>query len=211
MRCPEGGARVVARAQSGGDRVAGGCVVDLVDRPPIEGAAVRTPRNAGIDAFVELWTDDEPEVAARRWQQDSGVEVRAAYAVDETVQRDYDRTWAEGEPSPGVKVVYLVERHPDLTVEQFARHWHDVHGPLALRHHVGAWKYVQNVVTSRSGEGADPKLDGVAELHFATVDDLVERMYDTDESVEAIAADVARFIGGARGYLVTEHVVRAPG
>jgi uncharacterized protein (TIGR02118 family) len=212
LRRPAGGSvadfgrRVRDRAAEQG--AANGCVVDLVDRPPVEAAGLPTPDSPPLDALVELWVDD-PAGAFATWRADPALGAGAGYVVDEAVQRDYPRTWSEGESSPGIKAVYLIRPTPGISVEEFVRHWRDVHGPLALRHHIGAWKYVQNAVEERFGD-ADPTIVGLAELHFPTVDDLVERMYDSEEGVQAIAADVAQFVGGADGYLATEYVLCSP-
>ena len=203
------GRRVLDRASA--DDVAEGCVVDLVDRPAVAGTGLPAPGSPPLDALVELWPEDPAAAVATldAWRADPALGVRAGYVGDEVVQRDYPRTWPDGEPSPGIKVVYLVRRTPGITVDEFLRHWHEVHGPLALRHHVGAWKYVQNAVRERLA-AADPDVVGLAELHFPTVGDLVDRMYDSDEGRRAIGADVVQFVGGADAYLTSEHVLQAP-
>jgi hypothetical protein len=61
-------------------------------------------------------------------------------------------------------------------------------------------RYVQHVVLDASDENAD----AIAELHFASADDFNDRFYDSDDSVRAIAEDVAKFSGcRADTYLVT--------
>jgi uncharacterized protein (TIGR02118 family) len=82
-------------------------------------------------------------------------------------------------------------RRRSLSHDEFNAHWRDVHAPLALRHHVGVCRYVQHEVLG----GTDDRVDGIAELHFATADDLAERFYDSDDGRRAIAADVASFAG----------------
>ena len=79
-------------------------------------------------------------------------------------------------------------------------HWRDVHAPLARKHHVGMCRYVQHVVV----DGTDPTVDAIAELHFASPEDLRDRFYDSDAGRAAIAADVAVF--GSR--LADTHIVR---
>lgn len=83
-------------------------------------------------------------------------------------------------------------------------HWRDVHGPLAVRHHVGLCRYVQHEVL----DGADPRVDGIAELHFATASDLAERFFDSDAGQQAIAADVASFAGRYAETFLVEHTTR---
>ncbi|HMG40473.1 MAG TPA: EthD domain-containing protein [Acidimicrobiales bacterium] len=157
---------------------------------------------------MELWPEPgrvDGVVAA--WGATPDLGLHAAYVVDEVIQRDHGRPGPAGGPTPGIKIVYLVERTPGLTVEQFVDHWRNRHGPLALRHHVGATRYVQNAVTARLAAATGDPVVGLAELHFASAHDLVTRMYDSPEGMRAIGDDVARFVGAAAGYLVTEHVL----
>ncbi len=104
-----------------------------------------------------------------------------------------DRDWPDGVASPGVKMVSFVQRAPELTHEQFVRHWTERHTPLALRHHVGLWHYRQNVVRRAFTPGGRA-IDGIGELHFRTRADFETRFYDSDEGLQAIREDVKRFI-----------------
>jgi uncharacterized protein (TIGR02118 family) len=105
-----------------------------------------------------------------------------------------DRTWADGTYAPGIKYVSFVRRADGLTHEQFARHWSEVHAPLARTHHVGLAGYTQNVVRRAYTPGS-ADIDGIAELRFRTRADYEERFYDSDEGKAAIRADVKQFIG----------------
>jgi hypothetical protein len=193
------------------ERLSGG-IVSVCDREPVAAVSLPTPTAPPVDGFIELWLDDHAdpqplvEDPAAPW---SSARVEG-YVVDEVVQREYSRAWADdGRPSPGIKAVYLVGFGPPADRARRIRHWRHVHGPLALRHHVGCWKYVQNAVERPVGD-ADPGIDGIAELHFRTVADLEERMYDSAAGAAAIGADVTGFVARADGYLCTEHVLRWP-
>lgn len=77
-----------------------------------------------------------------------------------------------------VKVVFCLNRRPDLSTVQFERHWREVHAPLVRRaiplfHAV---RYVQNRrIESVAGEslrrprGAPPAFDGVAEIWWENI------------------------------------------
>jgi len=144
------------------------------------------------DAVVAVWSD-------ARWQLDGfdGL-VRlgrrfAAWVVDEHRVKRAERTGPDGVVSPGVKMISLMRRRPDLSREEFARHWTERHAPLALRHHVGLRDYTQNVVIeSLTSDGAD--VDGIAELHFATWADFTDRFFDGPDGMRIIREDVARFM-----------------
>jgi uncharacterized protein (TIGR02118 family) len=179
------------------------------DVPGLRGCAVLLPDTgeAAPDptgmAFV--WVDDADKV-----------DVTAAFPgpveawlVDETVQWDGQRDGGEG-VSSGIVRVSFVRRRPGLSRDEFARHWTEVHAPLARMHHPALWRYVQNVVVRPLTPDARD-IDGVAELGFRSRDDLEERMYDSDEGRAIVGADIGTFLDVSAGHRVVcrEHVVRA--
>jgi uncharacterized protein (TIGR02118 family) len=131
-----------------------------------------------------LWLDRIPDTA---WPDRSQV-----YAVDERPQ------WSSDEPV-GVTRLSFVRRANGLTRQQFGEHWRDIHAPLAKRHHPSVIRYVQNVVIARLTPDS-PEADGIAELSFASVDDMHARQYDSDAGREIIGADVRRFIDLSAGW-----------
>lgn len=110
-----------------------------------------------------------------------------AWEVDERCQ------WDDAPGAAGIKRVIFVHRLPSIDRDAFAAHWSNDHAPLARKHHPALRRYVQNVVVARLTVDA-PDIDGIAELSFASVDDMRHRMFDSDEGREIIAADVATFI-----------------
>lgn len=63
-----------------------------------------------------------------------------------------------------LKFMVVVYRRPDLTPEQFRRHFEQVHGPLA-KQLPGLRKYVQNYVCADSSRES-PGWDAIVELYF---------------------------------------------
>ena len=63
-----------------------------------------------------------------------------------------------------LKFMVVVYRRPDLTPEQFRRHFEQIHGPLA-RNLPGLKKYVQNYVGADSSRES-PGWDAIVELYF---------------------------------------------
>jgi uncharacterized protein (TIGR02118 family) len=96
-----------------------------------------------------------------------------------------------------------------MTHEAFVEHWLERHVPLALRRHPGLSKYVTNVVVERLGEA--PDWDGIAELHFPSVEALRTGFFDSPDGERVIREDMARFIGLTWGYDMAEYVQRLPG
>lgn len=168
-----------------------------------------------FDASTELWFDsvedftdrerlyDSPEGAAAV-EKDSEALMGSviAYRVAETVQRDYERTWALGERSPGKKMLSPLRRLDGLTHEQFVEHWRGEHARLALKHVLGIGRYVNNVVVAPVTAGA-PEFDGMVEVHY-----LEKRRFDSPEGQEILAADVAKFLSPPPRNFVGEYVLR---
>jgi uncharacterized protein (TIGR02118 family) len=70
-----------------------------------------------------------------------------------------------------VKMIAMVKKKDELTIEEFAQYWYQKHAPLARKlvpeSVTAGWKkYLQNYAMSLNGETHAP-YDGVAELYFA--------------------------------------------
>ncbi len=113
-----------------------------------------------------------------------------AYEVDERFQ------WDKG--GDAVTRISFVRRAPQLTHEQFADHWTNVHAPLARKHHPVV-RYVQNVVVEKLMPDA-PDVDGIAELGFRTVHDVHHRSYDSPAGAAIIRRDIQRFLDVPAGW-----------
>ncbi len=124
-----------------------------------------------------------------------------AYLVDERVRIDYERDWPDGTESPGVRRISFVRAAPGLSRDEMARHWHEVHWPIARVHHPALWRYVQNVVVEPLTPAA-PEVDGIAELHFRSIADLRERFYDSEAGQQVVADDVRLFLERGAGWRV---------
>jgi hypothetical protein len=130
--------------------------------------APRLTRERPISAEVSLWTERPAEHEAFEGVF-AGLGFRAAgYLVEEWLYTDYGdnshaakRSWGDGERSPGVMTVTLLERPRRLTVEEWLRRWHGVMSPVSEAVQPRA-KYVRNLVLQRlTAEG--PKLDAIVE------------------------------------------------
>jgi len=107
-----------------------------------------------------------------------------------------------------IKSLSLLTRRPELTHEQFVRHWFEIHAPLA--HSVpGVRRYVQNYIRDERYRAdiptTDVAVDGVAELWY---DDraAMERANASPEA-ERLHADGALFIGGIKTFIIEEQVI----
>ena len=107
-----------------------------------------------------------------------------------------------------IKSISLLTRKPELTHEQFVKHWLEIHAPLA--HAVpGLKRYVQSHIVAERTRPDIPTtevaVDGVAELWF---DDRAA-MDRANASPEAkrLHDDGTLFIGGIKTFIVEELVI----
>lgn len=92
--------------------------------------------------------------------------------------------------SMSVVSLHAMIRHPDLSHAQADAHWHFQHGPLAVIHHPYMSQYIQlSVDECLSG----PSYDGFALCGFSNLDDLKQRFFAGQPSIEVIRTDVGKF------------------
>jgi uncharacterized protein (TIGR02118 family) len=157
--------------------------------------AVQPPPASSAVAVVEVCGADCPDRAV--WSSALGVdpEVLECYRVREVLRFVRPGTDQEG---GGVSLICRVCHSPGLDSAQFERHWTEVHRPLAIRHHVGMTRYVQNVVDERCFPPDGSEVAGIAELRFASPEAFASSMYDSAEGERIIGEDVAKFVGEVR-------------
>ena len=107
-----------------------------------------------------------------------------------------------------IKSLSLLTRRPELTHEQFVKHWLEIHGPLALAV-PGLRRYVQSHILDERTRPDIPEtevaVDGVAETWF---DDraAMDRANASPEA-KALHADGALFIGRIKSFITEEKVI----
>lgn len=95
-----------------------------------------------------------------------------------------------------LKVDILSRRRPDMTHEQFVRHWRDVHGQLfasqpVVQQHVR--RYVQSRLIANAPKGiALANIDGVAQLWFDDLDGF-NGVFGSQNYREVIRPDEEKF------------------
>ena len=104
-----------------------------------------------------------------------------------------------------IRLVYLLRRKPELSLDEFQRLWRDEHGPLVAFHQVrlGILRYTQShrvddpaTDSSTAARGMEPPYDGVAEVWWESEEALAAASA-TDPGRRAAAEvlqDEARFI-----------------
>ena len=95
-----------------------------------------------------------------------------------------------------IKLIMCLRRRQDLTRQQFQDYWLEKHGPFFMKHAgtMRAKRYVQSHTIEtplneamRASRGLQPEYDGVAEVWFASEEDLMEAM-SSPEGQELSAA-----------------------
>jgi uncharacterized protein (TIGR02118 family) len=194
----------------------------LAHHPTMRGYVVNVVegRRAGaeeLDSIAELSFDHLDDFRERLYDSEEGRRAierdvagfmggAVAFATTEHVQKAPPAVPPLGTRSPGVKIIGLVRRPDGMSHAAFVEHWLDRHVPLALAHHPGLHKYVTNVVDTRLGDG--PEWDGIAELHFPSIEAMRTRFFDSADGERVIREDMRRFIGATWGYDVAEYVQR---
>jgi hypothetical protein len=193
-----------------------GYVLNLIEREPRpEEPAVLGESGVPVDAVACMWFDTIEDFTdpSRLYASPAGMKAVGedaaslfaagfAYHVSEGVQRDYERTWPEGEASPGMKMVAALHRADGITPEQFVDGWLHQHVPLALAHLVGLWRYVTNTIVAPLTPGA-PAIDGIVEVHYRE-----KRRFDSPGGEAALNENTRRLLKPPHRLRVTEYVLK---
>lgn len=105
-----------------------------------------------------------------------------------------------------IKLIYCITRKPGITDEEFFHYWRDVHAPIGARiPHLR--RLVQSHRLTVSGDRYPPDYDGVTELWFDNIDDLLAARKSPEW--KASTEDEINFIDHKRvAYLVSEeHII----
>ena len=119
-----------------------------------------------------------------------------------------------------LKFVYCVRRNPNMTVDAFRKYWLEKHGPLvrSFAKTLRARRYVQSHtvdhplnLAAQQPRGTKPAYDGITELWWDSVDDLIAAL-NTPEGQKAnmaLAEDEARFcdLPSCSVFFTEEHTI----
>jgi uncharacterized protein (TIGR02118 family) len=119
-----------------------------------------------------------------------------------------------------IKMVYCVRKHPDLSDEEFRRYWLVEHGPLvrSFAELMRAKRYVQSHTldtelneAARGPRGSGEPYDGITEIWWESVEDLVEALQDPacQEANMKLSEDEGRFVDKVKSsvFFTEEHTV----
>jgi hypothetical protein len=132
----------------------------------------------------------------------------AGYLVSEALYRDYGgnrfsapRDWPDGQRSPGVLMLTLLERPARLEREAWLVHWHGVQSPVSEEIQP-RMRYVRNEVIRAVTPDAPP-FEGIVEECWPSKRHLTDPMlfYLGEGSEERLRANVRRMLESVRAFL----------
>jgi uncharacterized protein (TIGR02118 family) len=205
QRCRDAAVPLAERLSAGRARV----LTADVDQSPLLGSEVNETRPDAFAAAI---------VFAAPLAEDPGrhaglaqIGTSRSYCVEHRAIKNAPSGSGSASDPPGFSMVSPVFRAAALSHAEFDAHWRDRHAPLALKHHVGMWRYDQHAVTEVLTPGA-PAFDGIATLSFESVEDYEQRLFDSNEGRDIIMADTRRFLDLARSEaaLMREQALGSP-
>jgi hypothetical protein len=176
--------------------------MDLRDQHSDIPAPMPTPDGeTPLHALVSVWVD---AVDFRHPFEEVLADVAvtlAGYQVVESLYSDYGdtpwsgrRDWADGERSPGVLTVALLQQHPDLTFDQGVTRWHTRISPITAAIQPRS-RYVRNAVYRAITEGAPP-FKGIVEEAWPSLEHVTDPMlfYCAGGDPEVMNAHITQMI-----------------
>lgn len=160
------------------------------------GKVLRTGVNADggiLCGSVSIWLDS----CDHRAPHEEAIAAAGAQAfgwiVAESVAKAYgaNRTWPDGEQSPGMSILTFFDKGDGVSDEAFYRIWHGEHTPLTFDLHP-FWIYIRNQVLRSVTPGA-PSVRGIVYEAVATDDEILDltRMFGCPGEPERLMDQIA--------------------
>ncbi|MCA9530011.1 MAG: hypothetical protein KC543_07735 [Myxococcales bacterium] len=194
-----------ALLRGGAERLQVNIADDLADVPsPAPKVLFDEPACAQVNAYVDDPT--ERRFALEDAMRAAGYEV-AGYRVDEQIYTEYGgnrhsgpRDWPDGERSPGVLAVTLMERPKRLSYDEWIRRWHGRQSPVSEAMQPRA-RYVRNVVLEPITPGAPP-FEGIVEEDWPSAKHVTDPylFYGATNPLE-LATNMAKMLASVTAFL----------
>jgi hypothetical protein len=177
-----------------------------VPLPPPEGEAV--PMGV-VSIWLDRYDDRGPFEAVLR----ARCSQIAGYLVLESLYTDYGgnrhsgpRDWPDGERSPGVTMVTLMERPDRLSPEEWVTHWHTVQSPVSESMQPRT-RYVRNEVVRPVTPDAPP-YRGIVEECWPSAEHVTDPMlfYCADGDSEVMGANLREMLSSVTAFLYLDRI-----
>jgi hypothetical protein len=185
--------------------------VNVVD-PGVDMSAVVAPTEGDrVGATVNIWLDSLDHRGPYESVLAGAADRMAGYLVTESVPLAYEqRTWPDGERSPGVKQLTMFDKRADIDDAQFFARWHGSHTPLTFEVHP-VCLYVRHAV-ARPVTDTAPRWRGIVEEGLREVEDLTDpmRYFSAGGSPDTLEHNVKRVMDDVSTFLELETVESYP-
>lgn len=139
----------------------------------------------------------------------------ACYSVTEALPVAYQKTWKDGDRTPGICLLTLFKQKKRIDYKTFIHRWHNSHTPLSLKIHP-LWHYNRNVVEAFVPNTTE-NWGGIVEEHMQTRSELLNPFKFFGNALVIIPRmlevykDTKSFIDypSMEPYLVQEYVVKS--
>jgi hypothetical protein len=176
--------------------------IDVWDPQSDIPAPVPTPEGeTPLHALVSLWVDAVDYREPFETVLAAAAAQLAGYEVVESLYRDYGanrwsapRDWPDGERSPGVLTVALLQQHPGLSFDEWMTRWHTRISPITEAIQPRC-RYVRNAVFRAVTDGA-PLIGGIVEEAWPSLEHVTDPMlfYCADGDPERMSAHVTQML-----------------
>jgi hypothetical protein len=165
--------------------------------PPVPTPEGETP----LHGLVSLWVDTVEDRAPFEQVLGSSAVRLAGYSVVESLYRDYGgnrwsapRDWPDGQRSPGVLTVALLQQHREQSLDEWMTRWHTRISPITEAIQPRC-RYVRNAVFRAVTDDAPP-LRGIVEEAWPSLEHVTDPMlfYCAEGDPERMNAHVTQMI-----------------
>jgi len=191
-----------------------GLAMNIADEHAAVPPPVAAPAGeAQVDATVSIWLDCLDSRAPFEDVLRGASQRLAGYLVTESLYTDYGdnrfappRSWPDGDRSPGLSVVTLLEKPDRLSYDEWVAHWHGVQSPVSAAMQPRT-RYVRNAVARAVTAEAPPVL-GIVEECWPSAEHLTDPMlfYCADGSKETLRRNVERMLESVTAFLDLDRI-----
>ena len=176
--------------------------IDVWDPESDIAAPVPTPAGeTPLHGVISLWVDSIEQRAPFEEVLHAAAVRLAGYSVVESLYRDYGgnqwgapRSWPDGERSPGVLTVALLQQHPDQSFDEWMTRWQTRISPITEEIQPRT-RYVRNAVFRPITDGA-PLVSGIVEEAWPSLAHVTDPMlfYCAEGDPEKMNANITQMI-----------------